>query len=76
MCYDVTGVETLHFKMADSSDSEISSSELSEFEEIVVEPLINAGIMPWQFEPRGRPRDEREREERVDRNDRRTNTDW
>ena len=61
---------------SESSDSVDSSSELSEFED--VEVLNNAAIeiVPWRFEPRGRPRDERlhferEDEERVDRNDRR-----
>ena len=58
-----------------------SGSELSEFEDL--ELLNNAAveIVPWRFEPRGRPRDERlhferEDEERVDRDDRRRNTDW
>ena len=61
---------------SESSDSLDSGSELSEFED--VEVLNNAAleIVPWRFEPRGRPRDERlhferEDEERVDRDDRR-----
>ena len=63
---------------SESSDSVDSGSELSEFED--VEPLNNVEIVPWRFEPRGRPREERsdfEREENIlDRDDRRSNTDW
>ena len=75
---------TYFFKMAQSLksfDSVDSGSELSEFDD--VEPLNNAAvqIVPWRFEPRGRPWDERlhferENEESVDRDDRQRNTDW
>ena len=65
---------------SESSDSVDSGSGLSEFEDI--EPVNNVEIVPWRFEPRGRPREERsdfEREERLDhdnRCNRQSNTDW
>ena len=65
---------------SESSDFVDSGSGLSEFEDI--EPVNNAEIVPWRFEPRGRPREERsdfEREESLDRDNRwnrRSNTDW
>ena len=83
-CAVTSQVCTCLFKMAHSSEisySVDSSYELSELED--VEVLNNAAveIVHWRFEPRDRPRDERlhferEDEERVDRNDRRRNTDW
>ena len=66
---------------SESSDSLDSGSELSEFEDVEVLNSAALEIVPWRFEPRGRHRDERlpfEREDegRVDRDDRRRNTDW
>ena len=82
MCRDVTGVYLL-FKMAhgsESSDSVDCGSELSEFEDVELLNSAAVEIVPWRFEPRGRPRErlhfEREDEERVDRDDRGRNTDW
>lgn len=69
---------TCFFKLAhnsESSDSLDSGSELLEFEDVEVLNSVALEIVPWRFEPRGRPRDERlhferEDEERVDRDDR------
>ena len=51
---------TCFFKMAHSSESSNSldsSSELSEFEDVLNNAAVE--IVPWRFEPRGHRRDER-----------------
>ena len=83
-CAVTSQVCTCFFKMAhslESYDSADSGSEISEIDDVEILNNAAAEIVPWRFEPRGRPRDERlhfdrENEESVDRDDRRRNTDW
>ena len=79
-CAVTSQVCTGFSKMAHGSESSDSGSELSDVEDIELIDNAAIKIVLWRFEPRGRPQErlhfEREDEERVDRDDRRRNTDW